>query len=169
MIILLACLAFALGTLYGLQRRLIYFPGRMSRSEFEATVSGSFDNRVSVLAPFDAVVFEPPDEIGVAATAILFHGNAGLALDRAYLVPTFTNRGLRLILAEYPGYGARGGTPAESSLVADAAALYATVVAMHPNVPVLLVGESLGTGVAVQVAARNAERPPSRLVLLLPF
>jgi uncharacterized protein len=169
MSILLVCLALALGTLYAFQRRLIYFPGRMSRSDFEATVRGSFDDQVSVLAPFDAIVFEPPRAIAVSGTAILFHGNAGLGIERAYLAPTFTTRGLRLILAEYPGYGARGGTPAESSLVQDAVALYAEVVVKYPNSPVALVGESLGAGVAVQVAARAAAHPPSRLVLLLPF
>jgi hypothetical protein len=35
--------------------------------------------------------------------------------------------------------------------------------------PILLVGESLGTGVVVEVAAHQTTRPPSRLVLLTPF
>jgi uncharacterized protein len=169
MIILLACLALVLGTLYALQRKLIYFPDRMSRSEFEATVSGAFDDRVSILAPFDAIVFEPPDRIGTAGTAIYFHGNAGLGLERAYLAPAFTSRGLRLILAEYPGYGARAGTPAERSMVEDATALYVKTGVIYPNSPIVLAGESLGAAVAVQVATRTVTRPPSRLVLLTPF
>jgi uncharacterized protein len=169
MIIVLACVALVVGTLYALQRKLIYFPGRMSRSEFEATVSGSFDIRASVLAPFDAIVFEPADGIGITGTAIYFHGNAGFGIERAYLAPAFTDRGLRFILAEYPGYGARAGTPAERSLVEDAAALYVKTCIIYPNSPIMLVGESLGAAVAVQVATRAAARPPSRLVLLTPF
>jgi uncharacterized protein len=169
MIILLACLALVLGTLYVLQRKLIYFPGRMSRADFEATVRGSFDDRASILAPFDAVVFEPPDHIGIDGTAIYFHGNAGLGLERAYLAPAFTGRGMRFILAEYPGYGARAGTPAERSLVEDAAALYVKTGIVYPNSPIMLVGESLGAAVAVQVATRTVALAPSRLVLLTPF
>ena len=168
MAILSACLIAVLVALYALQRRLIYFPGRIRRADFDAIVQGSLGDQVSVLAPFDAIVFEPPQTASVAATAILFHGNAGLALERAYLAPTFTGRGLRLVLAEYPGYGARGGTPTERSLVQDATALCAEVLASYPNSPIVLVGESLGAGVAVQVAARMVT-PPLRLVLLTPF
>jgi alpha-beta hydrolase superfamily lysophospholipase len=169
MIILLTCLAVVLGALYAFQRKLIYLPNRLSREDFEDTVKGAFDDRVSVLAPFDAIVFEPPPTVTVRGTAILFHGNAGLGLDRAYLVPTFARRGLRLILAEYPGYGARGGAPTERTLVDDADALYVKVSRAYPNSPIALVGESLGGGVAVQVAAREAARPPSRLVLVTPW
>ncbi len=165
----LAFVLLVLGVLFAVQRSLIYFPERMSRAAFEAAVHGSLQARTSVLTPFDAIVFEPPLEKAVVGTAILFHGNAGSALDRAYLAPTFTARGLRLVLAEYPGYGAREGSPSETSLTTDAIALYTQVTTAHPGEPIVLVGESLGTGVAVQVAARAALHPPSRLVLLTPF
>ena len=168
MIILLGALAIVLGALYVVQRKLIYFPNRMSRAEFEATVNGSFGDRVSVLAPFDAAVFEPPN-VSIVGTAIFFHGNAGLGLDRAYLVPSFARRGLRLVLAEYPGYGPRQGKPSEKALVNDANAFYEHVSLAYPDTPILLVGESLGSGVAVQVAATQMTRRPSRLVLLTPF
>jgi uncharacterized protein len=169
MSILLVCLAVVLGALYAFQRRLIYLPGRMSRAVFEDTVRTAFDGPVTVLAPFDAIVFEPPSPIAVGGTAILFHGNAGLGLARAYLAPIFVQRGLRFILAEYPGYGARDGAPTERTLVDDADALYVAVSRAYPNSPIVLVGESLGAAVAVQVAAHQAARPPARLVLLTPW
>jgi alpha-beta hydrolase superfamily lysophospholipase len=169
MTILLVCLVVALGALYALQRKLIYFPSRMSRADFDATVRESPDGLVSVLAPFDAVVVEPPPWIPASGTAILFHGNAGLALDRVHLAPTFTGRGLRLVLAEYPGYGVRGGTATEDSVVGDAMALYSEVLVAYPNSPIMLVGESLGAGVAVRIAAQMPMHPPSRVVLLMPF
>jgi hypothetical protein len=53
--------------------------------------------------------------------------------------------------------------------VRDADALYAEVALMYPSSPIMLVGESLGAGVAVQVAVRHERAPPSRLVLLTPF
>lgn len=169
MLILLGCIVLVLGALFAIQRSLIYFPTRIAREQFDATIKGSLDGRVSVIDPFDAVVIEPLSTVAVAGTAILFHGNAGLGLERAYLAPHFTRRGLRLILAEYPGYGARPGSPSEAALVADATALYARVSASFAGAPILIVGESLGTGVAVQVATNQKDRRPSRLVLLTPF
>lgn len=169
MLILLGCIALVLGALFAIQRSLIYFPTRISRPQFEAIVKGSLDGRVSVVDPFDAVVIEPPSTVATVGTAILFHGNAGLGLERAYLAPQFTRRGLRLILAEYPGYGARSGSPSEAALVADTSALYARASASFPDAPILIVGESLGSGVAVQVATNQKARRPSRLVLLTPF
>jgi alpha-beta hydrolase superfamily lysophospholipase len=169
MLILFACLVIALALLYVFQRRLIYFPTRVSHAQWEDEVRTIFGPQASVLAPYDALVIEPRGGTPVAGTAVWFHGNAGLALDRETFVPVFLERGLRLILAEYPGYGARDGAPTETALVDDASALYATVVQRYGDKPLLLIGESLGGGVAVQVAARRTVRPPSRLVLLTPF
>jgi alpha-beta hydrolase superfamily lysophospholipase len=168
MLILFTCLVIALVLLYVFQRRLIYFPTRVSHAQWADEVRTIFGPKVSVLAPYDALVIEPNAGTPVVGTAVWFHGNAGLALDRATFVPVFIARGLRLILAEYPGYGARSGVPTESALVADASALYETVVQRYGHQPLVLVGESLGGGVAVQVAARSP-RPPSRLILLTPF
>lgn len=165
----LVCFAGVMGMLYAVQRSLIYFPGRMSRAEFEATAAHVSGTRGAVLAPFDAVVFEPPSGMPIVATAVYFHGNAGTALDRSYLAAVFTGRGVRLVLAEYPGYGARDGAPSQESLVDDARKLYAKVTAAYPASPLMLVGESLGSGVAVQVAASSPAQPPTRLVLLTPF
>ena len=49
-------------------------------------------------------------------TAIVFHGNAGHAGHRAYYARALTPLGLRVILAEYPGYGPRAGQPGEQAL-----------------------------------------------------
>jgi hypothetical protein len=168
-LVLLGCLAVLLGGLYAGQRQLIYFPRKMSPAEFAAEVRAALGERAEILAPFDAVVIEPPPATAARGTAIVFHGNASLGLDRAHLAAVFAARGLRLVLAEYPGYGPRGGAPTERALVADGEALYAAVLRRYPDAPVLLVGESLGTGVAVQVAVRQAQRPPARLLLLTPF
>jgi pimeloyl-ACP methyl ester carboxylesterase len=168
MLFLLGAIALVLGALYVTQRGLIYFPTRLSPTAFEAAVKRTFGDRASILAPFDAVVLEPPPAFPVQATAILFHGNASLGIDRAYYAPVFARRRIRLILAEYPGYGARPGSPSEKALVEDGDALYAAVQLRYPNEPIIVVGESLGTGVAVQVAVQQS-RQPARLVLLTPF
>lgn len=64
----------------------------------------------------------------------------------------------------YRGYGGSGGEPSEQALVADGIALLRQVRQAHPRVTV--VGRSLGSAVAVQVAASG---PVERLVLVTPF
>lgn len=73
-----------------------------------------------------------------------------------------------VLLVNYRGYGASGGRPSENALVADALELY-DWAARHPAIDsarIALHGASLGTGVAVQVAAA---RPVRCVVLTSPF
>jgi pimeloyl-ACP methyl ester carboxylesterase len=167
---LLIGVALAMVVLYFMQRSLFYQGTQMSSAEFAAAVDSAFAPGTTILEPFKAIVVEPPAGQPVVAVAILFHGNAGLGGARGGLAPVFGKRGIRLILAEYPGYGPREGETTEESVVSDARALYAEVLKRYPGVPVMLVGESLGTGPATLVAANPAGAPPpSRLVLLTPY
>ncbi len=69
-----------------------------------------------------------------------------------------------LYLVNYRGYGGSSGRPSEAGLVADALAVFDQVQTRHAEVAVM--GRSLGSGVAVQLAA---ERPVERLVLVTAF
>ncbi len=64
----------------------------------------------------------------------------------------------------YRGYGGSTGVPTERDLVADALALHDALAA--PGTRVTIVGRSLGTGIAIQLAAA---RPSERLVLITPY
>jgi uncharacterized protein len=159
----LGCVALGLALLpltllYCYQRSLIYGPTRLSPLQYQAAVAALSGPVARIFAPFDALVFEPPAAVKIRGTAVFYHGNQGLGLERAeFLVPMFIARGLRLVIAEYPGYGARSGEPSEQSLVEDGNRLYAAVADRYRDEPLLLVGESLGSGVAVQIAARQSE------------
>lgn len=85
-------------------------------------------------------------------TVIVFHGNAGTALDRTYYSEALNRLGFRVILAEYPGYGCRAGKHGEKSFVLDGI-LTVSSAAEQFGGPVFLVGESLGAGVAAAVCA----------------
>ena len=69
-----------------------------------------------------------------------------------------------LYLLHYPGYGGAPGKPSEAAIAADALALFDRVAPQHPRV--VVIGRSLGSGVAVQVASA---RPVARLVLVTPY
>lgn len=57
----------------------------------------------------------------VRARALVLHGNAGSALDRAAYAAALRPRGISVALLEYPGYGPRAGSPSEDTLAATAA------------------------------------------------
>ena len=69
-----------------------------------------------------------------------------------------------LYIANYRGYGGSTGRPSERALLADALALHDHVRDRHEDVVVM--GRSLGSGVAVHVAS---ERPVDALVLVTPY
>ncbi len=69
-----------------------------------------------------------------------------------------------LYLMHYRGYGGSTGQPSEAALHADALALYERVRTQQPDI--VVVGRSLGSGVAVRLAS---ERPVQNLVLITPY
>jgi pimeloyl-ACP methyl ester carboxylesterase len=96
--------------------------------------------------------------------ALLYFGGNGERIEdsRTELVKWLPHR--TIYLMAYRGYAASEGKPSEAALVGDAVALFDKVATQHSAVAVL--GRSLGSGVAVQLAAR---RPVERLVLVTPF
>lgn len=99
------------------------------------------------------------------ATLVLFHGNAGHAGHRGWYAEALNRHGLRVILAEYPGYGPREGKLGEAALVADAVGTLAMVRRQFPG-PLLLGGESLGAAVA---AAGSGATDIAALLLITPW
>jgi pimeloyl-ACP methyl ester carboxylesterase len=146
-----------------LQERLLYHPGRI---EVAAAVTLSGAAAWPSSGDFRGLLAQPPAG-PVRATAIVFHGNGGHAAHRAHYAATLNRLSLRVILAEYPGYGPRPGAPSEASLVADAAATIERAEREYGR-PLLVVGESLGAGVAAAAARREADKVDA-LLLIAPW
>lgn len=101
-------------------------------------------------------------------TIVHFHGNAETVEANASLAREMKKRGFAVVLVEYRGYGrSRGTSPSEEGLYLDAAAILDVLAArgVGPD-RVVLWGQSLGTGVAAEMAKRGRG---SRLVLVAPF
>lgn len=151
------------------QRGLLYFPARyaLEPAEREARRLG--------LEPWrDArgglVGWRAPHPGGRAVARVLvLHGNAGSALDRGYLRDVLQAAGvppLDVYLLEYPGYGPRGGAASEPSIV-EAATAAVDLLAAGGDAPILLAGESIGTGAAALAAA--ARPRVAGLLLITPL
>jgi len=167
--VLLLALAIPLLLLWAGQRSLLYLPLGSVLPPADAGVSGA-----------EAFTVRTPDGLALGAwflrserdpplaTVIVFNGNAGNRSYRAPLARRLTGAGFHVCLFDYRGYGGNGGSPSEAGLLIDARAVRAAVAA-HPGVDagrIILLGESLGTGVAV-AAARDAS--PFAIVLRSPF
>jgi uncharacterized protein len=94
---------------------------------------------------------------------IYFGGNAeDVSRSLPTLDQTFPDRSIYAM--NYRGYGGSTGKPSEAALITDALALFDHVHMDHRNI--IVVGRSLGSGVAVHLAS---ERPVERLVLVTPY
>lgn len=103
----------------------------------------------------------------VNGTVIVFHGNAGAAVDRAFYVKALGNMGYRVLLAEYPMYGGRKGELGEKSFVLDG--IETTRLAFEQfGEPLFLLGESLGCGVVAAVVLRTSVKIAG-VILITPW
>ena len=94
---------------------------------------------------------------------IYFGGNAeDVSLTLPEIAKAFPDYGIYMLY--YRGYGGSTGKPTEAGLRDDAKAVFDFVRDCHANVT--LVGRSLGSSLAVELAANH---PPQRLVLITPF
>jgi alpha-beta hydrolase superfamily lysophospholipase len=139
--------------LYFLQNSLMFYPERMSHEEMweKAERNGL---RAWPESGQDYKGFVSRDtKSEYRGTVMVFHGNAGEASDRTYYVHALEPMGYRVILHEYPGYGARVGNLDEQSLVNDAC-LSLQMARDSYEGPLYLFGESVGSGVASGVIAQ---------------
>lgn len=149
----------------GCQRSLMYFPDRQPLAR-QQLVAGSVGLEEWQAADGSLMGWRTPpgDE---RSCWVVFHGNAGLALDRAHFVGMVrqVDPQAAVFLFEYPGYGARQGEISQESLVTAASA---AVSALPADARIHLVGESLGSGVACAVAGAEPKRIAG-LLLITPF
>lgn len=144
-----ACIA-----LFAFQRSLIYFPQPRG-------FGGPADTQILKAAGADLVVSVHP-RAGPKAL-IYFGGNAeDVSASLSSFAGAFPEHAIYML--HYRGYGGSTGKPSENALHADALALFDKIRIDHADI--VLVGRSLGSGVAVRLAS---ERPATRLVLVTPY
>ena len=115
-----------------------------------------------------AAWFMPGVGARVRASVLVLHGNGGNRANRADLATALTARGYSVLLTDYRGYGGNPGKPTEQGLAEDARAALAWLRSQRGVDPdgIVLFGESLGSAVAVALAA---EVPVAALILRSPL
>lgn len=147
------------------QRRLIYFPTKIPAGVIESVAAehgfAPWKN------PAGEIIGWKMSATGTATGGVLVvHGNAGCALSRDYLArPIRDAADVDVFVLEYPGYGARGGAPGKTSFTAVAEEAFQL---LPTNSPRYIVSESIGAGVACQLA-KNHPQEIAGLALFVPY
>ena len=146
--------------LFVLQRRYLYFP-----SAEDGPLPG--EKRFSGM---EDVTLKTQDGLRIRAwywpgnrpaTLVIFHGNAGSRFGRRHWMADLHGLGYGVFLLDYRGYGGSEGSPSEEGLYLDAEAAIRWLGERAAGKLVYL-GESLGSGVAVEMAVRH---PPAAIIL----
>ena len=144
------------------QRDFIYQPSGAALTPAEAGLSDAERIRIRTLDGETLSAWLRPPAEG-RALILYFHGNAGSLAARAQRFAQLTQRGDGLLAIEYRGYPGSTGAPGEEGLLRDAdAALSEAISRGHAPGRIVLVGESLGAAVALDLATR---RPIAGVVL----
>jgi pimeloyl-ACP methyl ester carboxylesterase len=151
---------------YVLQERLIFLPDRIDK-KYQFNFAEPFNE---VFIPTDdaillsALLFSAPDSKGVI---FYLHGNAGSLDGWADVAPTYLRLQYDVFILDYRGYGKSEGTiNSEAQLLRDVQRAYDYVLKSYPEKDVIVLGYSLGSGLAAKIAATNH---PRLLILQAPY
>ncbi len=154
-----------LALMYVFQRSLMYFPDPTRTSPAAAGLPQAEEITLTSSDGETLVAWYVPPR-GTKPVVIYFQGNAEGLAARVGRFTWLTADGTGLLAPCYRGYCGSTGKPSESGLIRDAMAAYDFVRARFPARRIVLFGESLGTGVAVALAA---EREIGALILDAPY
>lgn len=137
------------------QRKLQYIPDDVA---FNAAAYG-LEGFETLSATIDGVTVNSWYRPAAAGKPVIVyaHGNAGNFMERNFRFLPWYRTGYGIAVVSYPGFEGNPGSPTEQGNYASARNVLQTVIARgQPPEKIILVGESMGTGVMVQVATEFA-------------
>jgi len=154
------------GLLYFFQERLLFLPEKLAANhkfnfdqDFEELSIKSKDGTI-----LNAVHFKADSSKGII---LYLHGNAGSIQSWGSVASTYTALHYDLLMLDYRGYGkSEGRIKNEQELYEDAQAFYNEAKRQFPESQIILLGYSIGTGMASYLAAHN---DPQLLILQAPY
>ncbi|MEJ6395140.1 alpha/beta fold hydrolase [Gymnodinialimonas sp. 2305UL16-5] len=149
-----------------LQRNLMYLPSNANPPPETLGLSGVSVHDLPTPDGERVVLWYAPAAPG-HPTILFLHGNGGEVASRADRFAAYRDLGFGVAFLSWRGYGGSSGRPTERGLLTDARTAYDWVIGagVAPE-DLAVIGESLGTGIAVQLAA---DVPVGAVVLGAPY
>jgi uncharacterized protein len=148
--------------LYAFQRHLLYHPDRTVRPPAEFGLADAAVEHIKTADGEDIMVWWIPPSAPEKPTFLYFHGNGGNLSYRPNRFARLAADGSGVMAVSWRGYAGSTGEPSEEGLMLDAKATYKVLRSRVEPSRIVLVGESLGTGLAVKLAA---DVPVAALIL----
>jgi uncharacterized protein len=156
----------ALAALFLAQRSFLFPVPTTARTSPQAAGFLGVEEHVLTTADGEKViVWHAPAKPG-HPVILYFHGNGDFLAGFFGRFREIIADGTGVIALSFRGYAGSSGQPSESGLLQDAAAAYAFTTARYGADKIIVWGFSLGTGVAVALAA---DQPVGRLILEAPY
>jgi uncharacterized protein len=148
------------------QRRLLYFPDPTRRAPDSVGLKDVIERIIDTPDGHKIIAWHGAARPG-QPTLLYLHGNGASLAGRSAIMRKYLAHGRGVFIMAYRGYSGSTGSPTETANVADAKLAFDTLVrdGVKPA-DIILYGESLGTGVAVQVAL---EKPAAGIILDSPY
>lgn len=151
---------------YFFQEKMIFLPQTLQK-EYAFSFEQNFEERYVEMndgAMVHALLFKTEDPKGLV---IFFHGNAGSLAGWGSVAETFTSLQYDVFIPDYRGYGkSEGAIESESQLHQDMQIIYDHLKTEYPEDKMILLGHSIGSGMAAKLAAENN---PQLLILQAPY
>ncbi len=154
--------------LYLAQDKLLYHIDPVRTPPAEVGLAGVREIEIAAADGVRLLAWHAPAKPG-QPTLLYFHGQGGTLNARSRRFQRFMGEGWGVYMMTWRGYGGSTGAPSEANNVADARLAYDALrkTGVEPR-DIILYGESLGTGVAVQLATQK-EAVAAGLILDAPY
>ena len=144
-----------LSLLFIFQRKLQYLPSGKISNISNYSLDGFTQEILTTKDSIDILSWYKKPRSSDNKIILYFHGNAGNIGDRSSKLATFARDGFGIMAISYRGYFGSEGSPTQKGLMQDAqASLEFLFNKGYKEEDIILFGESLGTGVAMQLATK---------------
>ena len=149
-----------------LQRSIMYHPPHLTAEELRPIAERNrlqpWTNEFGLRIGW----YRPAPRGSRDTTVLIVHGNSGSAAGREYIFdPLQEGMNAEVFVLEYPGFADRPGSPSQESLLSAASEAFRLITNRGQ---VVLVGESLGTGLACFLASQTPKQIAG-VILLVPY
>ena len=154
------------GALYVKQESLLFYPYRLPAT-YQFDFPGKFEERWTTAADgtrLHGLLFRVPNSKGLV---FYLHGNGGALNTWGEAAAAYISLHYDVFLLDYRGYGKSGGhITSQAQLLADVQTAYRQLLPEYPERRTVILGYSVGTGLATWLAA---QQHPRLLILQAPY